>query len=270
MGNVNTENNAYQAVLKYPGSKWRLANWIISHFPPHKNYIEPFFGSGAVLFNKALVHNEIANDIDGNVVNLFKVIREHGDELAALVEMTPYARSEFETSLRASDCHIEQARKFLTRTWQAFGSKTNSASWANTRSGEVFRPRYWSKLPDRILDVVQRLKTVQFENCCALELIERCNHPDTLLYLDPPYLSATRSTKCYENEFDKESGHKELLQLAKKHKGYIVISTYDNELYSGELEGWGKSFARVATHNGGSRVETIYISPNCKTQISLF
>lgn len=270
MGNAKTTNNRHEAVLKYPGSKWRLANWIISNFPIHKNYVEPFFGSGAVLFNKQPVHNELANDKDSNVVNLFRVIREHGDELAALVELTPYARSEFDESDISTDCDVERARRFLTRTWQAFGGKTNSVSWANTRSGEVFRPKYWSKLPDRILAVVQRLKPVQFENCCALELIERCNHQDTLLYLDPPYLAKTRTARCYANEFAAESEHKELLLLAKRHKGFVVISTYDNELYNNELSNWGKCSQRVGTHNGGSRVETIYISPNCRIQNSLF
>ena len=83
-------------LLKYPGSKWRVADWIISHFPEHKVYCEPFFGSGAVFFNKSSVYIETINDIDGDVVNLFRVCRERPEELARLIEMTPFARDEFQ------------------------------------------------------------------------------------------------------------------------------------------------------------------------------
>lgn len=273
MGNVKTENNKLQTVLKYPGSKWRLANWIISYFPNHNNYVEPFFGSGAVLFNKQPAKNEIANDIDCNVVNLFKVIREHGLELAQLIEMTPLSREEHCNSYIAleSDTNIEQARKYLVRIWQGFGGKGNGkTAWAHSRNGDVFRPRYWSRVPNRILDIVERLKQVQFENCDALELIERCNHPDTLLYVDPPYLLSTRSSRHYKHEFATEKKHLELLQLLKNHKGYSIISTYDSDLYNTELSNWAKYSERVATNAGGSRIETIYVSPNCRVQNSLF
>lgn len=272
MSNVKTENNKYKAVLKYPGSKWRLANWIISHFPAHNNYIEPFFGSGAVLFNKQPVRNEIANDIDGNVVNLFKVIREYGDELAALVELTPYSRDEHEASYLQDTCsEVEKARRFLVRCWQGFGGKTlHKTGWARTKQGEVFRPRYWARVPDRILDVVERLKSVQFENCNALDLIRECNNPETLIYIDPPYLLSTRSNTHYAHEFAKENDHVQLLEVAKNHKGFVVISTYDNELYNSELKGWKKACEKVSTNGGGQRVETLYISPNCRSQISLF
>lgn len=271
MGNVKTENNRHESVLKYPGSKWRLANWIISHFPAHNNYIEPFFGSGAVLFNKRPVHNEIANDIDGNVVNLFRVIREHGDELAALVEMTPYARDEHNLSYEGECSDVEKARRFLVRCWQGFGGKTlHKTGWARTTQGEVFRPRYWARVPGRILEVVERLKSVQFENGDALELIARCNNSDTLLYIDPPYLLNTRTNTHYAYEFSKEKEHMKLLEVVRKHKGFVVISAYDNELYNSELQGWRKACEKVSTNGGGKRVETLYISPNCRVQDSLF
>ena len=84
------------AILKYPGGKWRISKWIISHFPEHKVYVEPYFGSGAVFFNKEPSYIETINDVDGNIVNLFKVCREYPDKLAQLIELTPFSREEFE------------------------------------------------------------------------------------------------------------------------------------------------------------------------------
>ena len=92
-----------KAVLKYPGAKWRISEWIISHFPEHKVYCEPFFGSGAVFFNKSPAYIETINDIDGNIVNLFKVCRDNPEELARLIEFTPFAREEFENCYDKSD-----------------------------------------------------------------------------------------------------------------------------------------------------------------------
>lgn len=85
-----------KSVLKYPGSKWRIADWIVSNMPPHDIYVDPFFGSGAVFFSKPESRLEVLNDIDGNVVNFFKVCRDHPDDLARLLALTPYAREEYD------------------------------------------------------------------------------------------------------------------------------------------------------------------------------
>ena len=84
-----------KAALKYPGSKWRIANWIISYIPEHRSYVEPYLGSGAVFFNKARSPIETINDLDGDVVNLFQCIREDSKKLAALVASTPYSRQQY-------------------------------------------------------------------------------------------------------------------------------------------------------------------------------
>ena len=100
-----------EAILKYPGAKNRLADWIVSFIPEHKVYLEPYFGSGAVFFNKPKSKIETINDLDGEIYNLFRVIREHSDELAKLVEMTPYSREEYEKAYckNADDTDIEKA-----------------------------------------------------------------------------------------------------------------------------------------------------------------
>ena len=104
------------AILKYPGGKWRIAQWIISHFPPHKVYCEPFFGSGAVFFTKSPCRIETINDIDGDVVNLFRVCRDSPEELARVLELTPWSREEFLSCREKSADPVEQARRTVVRS----------------------------------------------------------------------------------------------------------------------------------------------------------
>jgi DNA adenine methylase len=260
-----------EPILRWPGAKWRLADWIVKQLPSHKVYCEPFFGSGAVFFTKQPSGTETINDIDDNVVNLFRVVRNSADELARVIEMTPYSRKEYRDSYDSIGNEIERARRFLVRTWQAYGGKTYcSTAWAHDRTNQVFRPKYWCKLPGRILSTVERLKMVQIENMNALELIKLYNRENTLLYIDPPYLKSTRTQLHYKCEFASQSEHLELLRLCKKHKGYVMISSYENDLYNIELDGWEKSSMRVATNCGGSAEEIVYFSPNCTKQGNLF
>lgn len=141
-------------ILKYPGSKWSLAKWIISHFPPHVTYLEPFFGGGAVLFHKKPSTVETINDIDGNVVNFFKVLRERRDDLAEVIEFTPWSREEFEniltgcsdeTYFKRTGDELEDARRFLLRLWQSRGTKTSDRnSWRHDIQGRGARcPSEW-------------------------------------------------------------------------------------------------------------------------------
>lgn len=260
-----------KTILRWPGAKWRMADWICSMFPTHNVYVEPFFGSGAVFFTKQPSGTETINDIDGNIVNLFRVVRDSADELAKVIEMTPYSREEYRECYESIGDEVEKARRFLVRTWQAFGGKTYcSTAWAHDRTNQVFRPRYWSMLPARILDTVERLRMAQIENMDALELIGMYNRPGTLLYVDPPYLKSTRTQLHYKCEFAKDDEHKQLLDVCKQHKGYCIISSYENDLYNSELAGWEKRSMRVATNAAGSAVEVIYMNHACTREMSLF
>lgn len=262
-----------KSILRWPGAKWRMADWICSMFPRHDVYCEPFFGSGAVFFSKKPAENETINDIDGNVVNLFLVVRNYTNELAQVLEMTPYSREEYYSSLEnyQQGDDIERARKFLVKIWQGFGGTTNQRSgWRHDRSGTVYMPRYWSMLPGRILEAAERLKMAQIENMDALKLIELYNRTNVLLYIDPPYLSDTRTRLHYENEFASEKQHRELLKLCQHHKGYVIVSAYENDLYNRELQGWERKNITVSTNGANSAVETLYLSPSCTKEMSLF
>lgn len=260
-----------KTILRWPGAKWRIADWIIRQFPEHDVYCEPFFGSGAVFFSKAPSGTETINDVDGNVVNLFRVVRDAADELAKVIEMTPYSRDEYRDCCQSKGDEIEQARRFLVRTWQAFGGKTYcSSSWAHDRSNTVFRPKYWCKLPDRLFDTVERLRMAQIECMDALELIPMYNRRNTLLYVDPPYLRSSRTRLHYECEFATPDQHEQLLQLCREHTGPCIVSSYDNELYNEELSGWGKRSMTTQTNCAGTATEVLYLNAACTREINLF
>lgn len=144
-------------ILHYPGSQWNMAGWIIEHMPSHSVYLEPFFGSGAVLFNKQPSGLETINDIDGDVINLFKVIRDYQDQNADAVHWTPYSWQEYLVSHKLSENEIERARRFLVRCWQSIRVKTGSISGWKCRgtADDSYRVKQWNNLPVKIIDVAE-------------------------------------------------------------------------------------------------------------------
>jgi DNA adenine methylase len=251
-------------VLKYPGSKWRLANWIISNFPLHQIYLEPFFGGGAVLFNKKPSYLETVNDLDSNVVNLFKVIRDQEDELARLMEFTPFSREEFYSSHEKIGVPIEDARRFLVQIWQGFSGRTSHPSgWAHFRcvvQGGDLAARF-DTVPERIHLAAKRLKRVQIECRPAQDLIPEYNSREVLIYADPPYVLGSRTGgKVYAHEMTDEE-HIELLRVLKEHIGPVVLSGYDCELYRDELKGWIRMTKQQTTQKAQKREESLWLNP---------
>lgn len=250
-------------VLKYPGAKWNIAKWIISHFPPHTTYLEPFFGSGAVFFNKPPSKVETINDIDGNVVNLFKVIREKPEELAALIELTPWARDEYYASCFKSGNDLEDARRFLARCWQAFGARIDARSgWRHEKKGTMRASTYhtWLNLDKRVMATAQRLRNCQIENRPAVELIKAYNYKTCLIYADPPYMLETRGTKLYPFEMTTED-HQELLSALDQHPGPVLLSGYACEIYDNRLSRWERKTHKSQAEKGQSREEVLWINP---------
>lgn len=235
-----------KAIVKYPGSKWSIADWIISFFPEHHSYLEPFFGSGAVLFNKPRSNIETINDLDGNVVNLFRWIKEDPEKLAHEIYFTPYSRQIYEEAFQAlPEDSLQKAVNFYTRLNMGHGFRTNGekVGWKNDVQGRErsYASQDWCKLPERILQAAERLRGVQIECKPAVELMKRFSHEKVLIYLDPPYMPGVRHGKQYRHEMFDEESHVELLETALDHKGYVIISGYDTELYNDMLSGWYKA-----------------------------
>ncbi len=253
-----------KAILKYPGGKWRISEWIIAHFPEHKVYCEPFFGSGAVFFNKPKSYIETINDIDGNIVNLFKVCRDHPEELSRLIEFTPFAREEFENCYEQSDDPIEQARRTLVRYHQSFGTSNSSKrSWRNVQTyGGPRTATMWNYLPEIITEACVRLKEAQIENIDAIELIRRYNSENTLIYCDPPYLPSIRKKNLYAFETPEEY-HINILEALKNSKSKIILSGYDNALYNETLIGWNTDEKKTIAQMGLHRTEKLWFNFDC-------
>lgn len=259
-----------RTVIKYPGAKWRVADWIIALMPPHKSYMEPFFGSGAVFFRKPPSRIETINDADGEIVNLFTCIRERPEVLARAVALTPYSREEYEKTWSALDeglagelDPVERARRTLIRYWQTHGSCSYYKSgWKNDLAGReyAYAVRYWNQLPAWITDAVGRLKEAQIEHGNGIDIIRRFRSADVLIYADPPYLLSTRKQRQYMVEMDTDEQHIELLKALLDHPGPVMLSGYDNELYNDTLTGWTKLQRPTQCEKGGRRTETLWLN----------
>lgn len=250
------------AILKYPGAKWRIADWIIGYMPKHKVYLEPFFGSGAIFFKKQPSYLETINDVDGNIVNLFRVCREHPEELARAINFTPFSREEYVNcyDLDVGDS-VERARRTLVRFHQSFGTSNSfKNSWRNVQTyGGPRCATMWNGLPEVILQCCERLKNAQIENIDAIELIGRYNSKDTLIYCDPPYLQSVRKKNLYKHEYS-EAQHISLINTLKRSNAMVILSGYDNELYNDMLPDWCTAVKNTTAQMGLHRTEKIWMN----------
>lgn len=248
-------------LLNYPGAKWGMAQQIVSLMPPHRSYLEPYFGSGAVLFTKPPSAIETVNDIDGDITNFFRVLREQPEKLAEWISMTPYSRDVFDDAHknRGTD-DFDKAYRFAIRSKMAHGYKTCQKTgfkvdvYARERSYCV---SCWNRLPGDLLEAAQRLKGVQIENRHALDLIRRFNHSNVLIYADPPYLLETRSGKQYRYEMT-DQDHLELLDALKQHAGPVILSGYPSEMYDRELSDWIRIARKSYNLNSDQRTEVLW------------
>lgn len=261
-----------KAVLKYPGAKNRIADWICSYIPQHEVYLEPFAGSLAVFFSKIPTRIETLNDMDGNIVNYFRVIRDKHEELISALKQTPYARDEYYAAFEVSedDMDVERARKFAVRCWQGFGCSNlyRNGFRSSQQSNSPHTTKEWSNIPERLEWASDRLKNAQIENLPAVELLKRYNTSDVFIYADPPYLHSARKNYLYTHEME-DADHVELLEVLMNHPGKVMISGYDNDLYNNILAGWKKEQISTQAEGGVKRVETLWMNYR-DNQMSIF
>ena len=263
-----------KAVFKYPGSKWSIAKWIISFFPEHHSYLEPFAGSLAVLMNKSRSNIETVNDLDNNVVNLFYWIRKDPERLAREIYYTPYARQIYEDVFAAVPQEdFDRAVNFFIRLSMGYGFRTTGekVGWKNDIQGreKAYAAQDWCSAMDRIYTAAERLRGVQIENKPAVEVIRRFNYPKVLIYADPPYVLGTRYGKQYRHEMD-DMAHVELLDALLEHKGHALISGYDSELYRDKLKDWYREEIPCYTQSGSKSKEIIWMNYPPAGQTNIF
>ncbi|MGE3463863.1 MAG: DNA adenine methylase [Pseudomonadales bacterium] len=259
--------------LRYYGGKWNLAPWILEHFPEHMCYVEPFGGGGSVLMRKAPSRVEVYNDLDGEVVNFFRVLREQPEELVRALTLTPYARAELELTNEPAADPLERARRLFVRCWMSRGGARHTwkPGWRFQRNTLMRRDIVadWTEV-DRLVDVASRLRAVQIESGDAFDIIPRYDAPDTLFYCDPPYVVHSRSERWQKNGYRHEMAeedHGRLAELLRGIRGMAIVSGYDTELYREAFAGWEMA-TRSAYTEGSSliqrrprRVEVLWISP---------
>lgn len=253
--------------IRYHGGKWRLAPWIISHFGPHKVYTEAFGGGASVLLRKDKSYAEIYNDMDGEIVNFFRVLRDHAKEFERRVRLTPFAREEFDLSYEPCDDPIEQARRTLVRGGMGFGSSGTSGlqrtgfRGSATRSGTT-PAHVWSNQIANLSAICERLGGVVIENRPGIDVIQYHDAPSTLHYVDPPYAHVTRtrsSKKSYRYEMT-DDDHESLAEVLHHVKGAVILSGYDCELYARLYAGWAKQTKSAFADQAKPRVECLWLN----------
>lgn len=261
-------------VLRYHGGKWRIAPWVIAHLPPHRVYVEPFGGAGSVLLRKPRSFAEVYNDLDGDVVNVFRVLRdpEGADRLRRAVALTPYARAEFYAAYEETDEPIERARRTIVRSFLAHGTTSRRRNRTGFR-GQAYRESQtgshdWAGWPDCIPAYVDRLRGVVIECRDAREVIAQQDREDTLFFVDPPYVLSTRSgvrtasdrDRCYAYDMD-DAAHRALAEQLHRLRGLVVLSGYPSDLYDELYGSWHRVEKRSIVDGGGSRIEVLWLSP---------
>ena len=248
-------------LLNYPGSKWGMAEEIAAMLPKHRTYLEPYFGSGAVFFTKAPSPIEIINDRDGDVANLFRVIRLQPEPLMRRIELTPYSRDVFDDAWEDfGDTPFDRAARFLIRSKMGFGYKLHTKTGfkidlVGREAG--YAVREWNSVPDAIQDTARRLKDAYIENRPALDLIRKCNDPKATIYCDPPYLMETRGGKQYNHEMTRQD-HEELLHELLRSKASVILSGYASDLYDDALQSWHRKEFKSYNQNKERRTEVLW------------
>lgn len=266
--------------LRYHGAKFRLASWVMQFFPPHRCYVEPYGGAAGVLLQKPRAYAEVYNDLDGDVVNFFSILRDPVDR-AKLIEaciLTPYARDEFDLAWEPTDDRIERARRLAIRAQMGFGSagatKGKTGFRIDTRRKYGTSQQLWVEYPKAIAAAGERFTGVMIENRPAIEVLQQHDAPDALFFVDPPYMHETRvlgagKTGYYSHEMTDDE-HAELLDVLLELEGCVVVTGYETDLYQERLKGWTHhtTSSRISAGRGTAvRTEHAWLNPACATQL---
>lgn len=258
-------------VLRYHGGKWRLAPWILGFFPPHFTYVEPYGGAASCLLLKPRSVHELYNDLDGEVVNLFRVLRDPvmAMELREKVALTPYHRQEFELGYKPADEPIEQARRTLVRAHMGIGSSGSVGKATGFRVREnkraVSPAMDWARWPEQVAAYCERLRGVMIEHRPALDVIRQQDAENTLFYVDPPYVTSTRTAHhglgLYRHEMT-DGDHREMAAALHQVRGMVVLSGYASPLYDALFGNWRRFTRQAFAGHATTRTEVVWLNPN--------
>lgn len=249
--------------IQYPGSKVMLSERIAGLFPRHGSYVEPYFGSGAVLLAKAPVAVERVNDVNGDLVHFYRTLRDPATRYALIdaLVFTPYAREEVQLAQQpledlGSDSanDVERARRFMVRMNQTYVGGNGGWTATTKASSGHSNASKWNNYRTRIHAVAERLQNVQIDRTDALDVlvqVARADDPRLAVYADPPYLSESRNGSRYLSEVDVDH-HVRMLAILQELPGPVVLSGYPSTLYDEALSTWHRiALNRKASSSAG-------------------
>ncbi|MGL4232661.1 MAG: DNA adenine methylase [Casimicrobium sp.] len=278
--NFPAHNAPTRPALRYHGAKFRLAPWVMQFFPPHKRYTEVFGGAAGVLLQKPRVYSEIYNDLDGDVVNFFAVLRDPAlrARLVEALALTPYARDEWANAYEETADEVERARRLCVRAYMGFGSagatKGSGGFRCDSKRQYATVMHSWANYPGAVQAAGERFEGVLIENRPAVSVLLQHDCAETLHFVDPPYVHSERvltgAQGYYRHEMT-DAQHVELLDCLRRLKGMVAISGYPSALYSEALKDWRTETtqARISAHRGtGIRTECVWLNPACAAALA--
>jgi DNA adenine methylase len=273
---TDTVSPVSRAALRYYGGKWRLAPWIVAHLPDHTCYVEPFGGAASVLLRKPPTRYEVYNDLDGDVVGFFRVLRERPEKLIDAVRRTPFARAEIDLACTPASPdlnEVERARRVYVRSWQGRHGlpARGRMGWRFERSATRSRTTVddWRNIA-HLWAVADRLGRVQLECDDALRVIERFEGPDALFYIDPPYPASTRGMRWARHAYAHEltdDGHRRLAGVLRALRGMAIVSGCPCPLYRELYGDWPVVTRQARTHGGRVATEALWLSPRAAARL---
>lgn len=257
-------------VLRWHGGKWMLAPWIISHFPPHRVYTEAFGGAASVLLRKPRAYAEVYNDLDGEVVNLFRVLQNPTSRrrLHDLLRVTPFARAEFLICRQPTKNAIERARRLIMRSGMGFGSNSHNIALStgfrvSVRKTGANVAQDWATYPGSLEAIAERFRGVTVEQRPAIQVIEQHDDLHVLHYVDPPYLHETRAPGRRQHDYVHEmtvDDHRALARVLRAARGGVVLSGYPSPLYEQLYAGWHRVSRSALADGARKRTEVLWIN----------
>lgn len=243
-----------------------LAPWIISNMPKHRVYVEPFGGAASVLMQKPRSYAEIYNDLDGRIVNVFRVLQNEttASDLIKKLTLTPFAREEFNLSSKDHEDSVESARRTIIRSFMGFGADSvcepSRATGFRSNSNRLgTTPAHdWANYVEAVPKFIDRLRGVVIENIDAFDALRKFDSEDTLFYVDPPYVTDTRKrTKAYRFEMS-DHQHQALVGNLLSLSGMVMLSGYSNPTYD-NLK-WLRIDRKAFADGANERTESLWLN----------